>query len=69
MSSADDKDSVSSAARIAYPKALLNRQHEVSFSPLTGLWFVSIIGSDQTFVASANTLKEAAKEAIAKTNR
>lgn len=68
MSSADDKVSSSPTQRIAYPKVLLDRNHEVAFSPITGLWFVSIIGSDKTFTSSAKTLKDAAKAAIVKAN-
>lgn len=65
MSSAND--GTSKAKRLTYPKVLLGRNHEVSFSPITGWWYVSIIGSDKTFTASAKTLDEAAKEADAKT--
>ena len=64
MSSADDKGS--SSKPFTYPKVLLDRNHEVSYSPISGWWFVSIIGSDKTFTASAKTLKEAASNAIAK---
>lgn len=75
MSNADDGVSSSSPIQgdrkriLLYPAALLDRQHEVSFSPLTQLWYVSIIGSDSTFTASAKTLKDAAKSAIEKSHR